>query len=198
MRPVLQATAPQHLAKPTLSSVATSASTPLKRPSVDSSKLQARSLLCASHRTWRLAVARVSATLNFRLPQTLKRQLKLSTEASWRIELSDLIFQRPELLVVIEVAGVVVVVTEVAVVVASVADVALAIEVVSAVVVAVIEVASLVVATEVVVAVASAVDAERPMRIKLLTLEVLCLSRERERPSEKGLRPTIVWLDVLI
>merc|ERR1711957_1098822 len=109
-----------------------------------------------------------------------------ASHRTWRIELSDLIFQRPELLVVIEVAGVVVVVTEVAV------------EVASAVVVAVIEVVSLVVATEVVVAVASAVDAERPMRIKLLTLEVLCLSRERERPSEKGLRPTIVWLDVLI
>ena len=112
-----------------------------------------------------------------------------------------MIFQCPELRV-LKVAGVaeVVVVTEVVVSVADVA-VGLAIEVASAVVVAVIEVAG-VASVVIVVAkkclLAGATVIMPPMRMPLLTLEVLCRSKEKRRPSEEGLRPTIAWLDALI
>ena len=168
--------------------------------------------MCASHWTRRQDVARVSATLNLRLPQTLQRQSRPSTEANWTGERSELIFQCPELRV-LKVAGVaeVVVGTEVVVSVADVA-VGLAIEVASAVVVAVIEVASAVVVAVIEVAgvasvvivvakkclLAGATVIMPPMRMQLLTLEVLCRSKEKRQPSEEGLRPTIAWLDALI
>jgi len=71
------------------------------------------------------------------------------------------------------------------------------------VVVVVIEVAGVasaevVVATEVARVARVATVIMRPKRIKLLTLELLFRSREKERFFEEGLRPTIVWLDVLI